>query len=182
MNQKKYMTPEYTTGEDIKEVRKLLGLTQKEFALFINSSKPTVERWEVSKQPIKGPVVLLLECLRKHPELLQELMVPEKVFPVRMWYMHDDIPCTLIDIDEAKKQIHIKNYTEHVMFRAFGKEENPDFAMYEEFLKSRCFPESRDKMKLLLRELDLPFYDPFLIIEKTEGRMAEDDFWIRIER
>ena len=25
------------------------------------------------------------------------------------------------------------------------------------------------------------FYDPFLIIKKTEGRMAEDDFWIRIE-
>lgn len=28
-------------------------------------------------------------------------------------------------------------------------------------------------MKLLLKELDLPFYDPFLIIEKTQGRMAE---------
>ena len=25
-------------------------------------------------------------------------------------------------------------------------------------------------------------YDPILIIEKTEGRMAEDKFWIRIER
>ena len=33
-----------------------------------------------------------------------------------------------------------------------------------------------------LRELDLPFYDPMMIIEKTEGRMAEDDFWIQIER
>ncbi len=33
-----------------------------------------------------------------------------------------------------------------------------------------------------LRELDLPFYDPMMIIEKAEGRMAEDDFWIRIER
>ncbi len=37
-------------------------------------------------------------------------------------------------------------------------------------------------MKLILKDLDLPFYDPMLIIEKTEGRMAEDDFWIRIER
>ena len=27
-----------------------------------------------------------------------------------------------------------------------------------------------------------PFYDPIMIIEKTEGRMAEDNFWIRIER
>jgi putative transcriptional regulator len=37
-------------------------------------------------------------------------------------------------------------------------------------------------MKIGLRELGIPFYDPLLIIEKTAGRMAEDDFWIRIER
>ncbi len=37
-------------------------------------------------------------------------------------------------------------------------------------------------MKLILADLGLPFYDPFLIIEKTEGRMAEDNYWIRIER
>jgi putative transcriptional regulator len=29
--------------------------------------------------------------------------------------------------------------------------------------------------------LGLPFYDPILIIQKTEGRMAGDNFWIRIE-
>ena len=33
----------------------------------------------------------------------------------------------------------------------------------------------------MLRELDLPFYDPFMIVEKTQGRMAEDKFWIKIE-
>ena len=33
-----------------------------------------------------------------------------------------------------------------------------------------------------LKELNLPFYDPFMIIQKTQGRMAEDDFWIQIER
>lgn len=37
-------------------------------------------------------------------------------------------------------------------------------------------------MKLILKDLDLLFYDPFMIIEKTEGRTTEDDFWIRIER
>ena len=36
-------------------------------------------------------------------------------------------------------------------------------------------------MKIMLEALNLPFYDPFLIIQKTEGRMAEDDFWIQIE-
>ena len=36
-------------------------------------------------------------------------------------------------------------------------------------------------MKIMLEELNLPVYDPFLIGQKTEGRMAEDDFWIQIE-
>ena len=37
-------------------------------------------------------------------------------------------------------------------------------------------------MKILLEELNLPFYDPLMIIQKTKGKMAEDDFWIEIER
>ena len=75
----------------------------------------------------------------------------------------------------------IRNYTDNLMFRAFGRIEEPTYQDYEEFLKSRCFPESRDKLKLVLKDLNLPFYDPFMIIQKTEGRMAEDDFWIKIE-
>lgn len=88
----------------------------------------------------------------------------------------------MIEVDEVGQKVHIKNYAEHLMFRAFGVNENPDYKDYEEFLESRCFPRTRDKMKLVLEDLELPFYDPMLIVEKTEGRMAEDDFWIRIER
>ena len=51
-----------------------------------------------------------------------------------------------------------------------------------ELLESRCFPRTRDKMKLILNELNIPFYDPYMIVEKTQGRMAEDDFWIKIEK
>ena len=68
------------------------------------------------------------------------------------------------------------------MFKAFGVLEEPTYDDYTEFLKSRTFPETRDKMKLILEDMDLPFYDPFMIIEKTDGKMAEDDFWIKIER
>lgn len=89
---------------------------------------------------------------------------------------------TLIDVNERERKVKIKNYTDKIMFRAFGVMEEPDYNQYIEFLESRCFPESRDKMKLILKDLALPFYDPIMIIEKTEGRMAEDDFWIRIER
>lgn len=74
-----------------------------------------------------------------------------------------------------------RNYARDYVMRAFGKDESPDFAAYKEFLESRCFPRNRDKMKLILEDLDLPFYEPLMIIEKTQGKMAEDDFWIKIE-
>ena len=96
--------------------------------------------------------------------------------------MHNQDVCTIIDVDEVRRLVWIKNYAENIIFRAFGVEEEPDYKAYFEFLESRCFPESRDKMKLILKDLELPFYDPLMIIEKTQGRMAEDDFWIRIER
>ena len=85
-------------------------------------------------------------------------------------------------MNEPERKVKVKNYTDKIMFRAFGVVETPDYEQNLEFLESRCFPSSRDKMKLILKDLDLPFYDPMMIIEKTEGRMAEDDFWIRIER
>ena len=68
------------------------------------------------------------------------------------------------------------------MLRAFGVNNEPDYDDYEQFLESRCFPRTRDKMKLELKRLDIPFYDPILIIEKTLGRMEEDEFYIEIER
>ena len=176
-----YITPDYTSGAEIKRVRKKFGMTQQDFALFIGSSKPTVERWETSDKPITGPIVLLLEMLERDENCLDELSVPEKTFPVRIWYMHKDKKCTLIDVDETKQIVRIKNYAKNIMFRAFGNNDNPTFEDYKEFLESRCFPATRDKMKLLLKDLDIPFYDPQLIIRKTEGRMAEDDFWLKVE-
>ena len=178
---KMYIKPDHTTAYRIKEARRKTGLTQKEFADLINVSVPTVERWESSDKEIHGPVALLADILIRNPDLLEERIVPEKEYPIRMWYMYKDQVCTLIDADPARQRIRIKNYQDHLMFRAFGPVEQPSYRQYEAFLESRCFPRSRDKMKLILKELQLPFYDPLMIVEKTEGRMAEDDFWIRVE-
>lgn len=182
MKGKLFVTPEYITAKEIKNIRKQLGLTQREFALLINCSKSTVERWETSEEPIMGMIGLIVKMLEKYPEYVENVRVPQKTTPIRLWYMHNQTVCTIIDVNEVSREVIITNYTDNVMFRAFGIEEHPNYQMYVEFLESRCFPESRDKMKLILKDLDLPFYDPFMIIEKTEGRMAEDDFWIKIER
>lgn len=182
MKNRKFIIAEYTTSEEIKKIRKQIGLTQKDFAEIMNCSKSTIERWETSLEPISGPMVLAIKMLEKHPEFPESIKLPQKTTPIRLWYMHKQTVCTIIDVNEVKKEVAITNYTDNVMFKAFGTIEKPDYSMYLEFLESRCFPKTRDKLKLVLSDLNLPFYDPFMIIEKTEGRMAEDDFWIKIER
>lgn len=179
---KRYDLPKKVTGEEIKRCRKNLGLSQADFAELANVSKKTVERWEYSHAPVAGPIVTLIRILQERPQIAKELEIPEQRFPLRLSYMFRDQLCTVIDVDERSKAVYVVNYTDHFLKKAFGNVEKPTYEQYEEFLESRCFPRQRDKMKLMLRELDLPFYDPMLIIEKTEGRMAEDEFWIRIER
>ncbi len=182
MEKKLFAVPDSLTGEDIKLIRRKLKLTQAEFAQIAHVSKKTIERWESSAEPITGPVVTLVKVFSQYPQVPEQLRIPEKIYPLRLCYMHKNDLCTIIDVDERERKIAVHNYTNHYMFRSFGREERPTFEQYEEFVASRCFPGSRDKMKLILKDLDLPFYDPMLIIEKTQGRMAEDDFWIRIER
>ncbi len=177
-----YITGDHITGETIKSIRQMLSMTQREFAKFACVSKPTVERWEMSDKEITGPIVLLQQILLMHPELVKEMELPKQTLPFRMLYCYKDSVCTVIDIDEINREVRIKNYAKNLIFRAFGRNENPSFEDYEEFIESRCFPRERDKMKLMLKELDIPFYDPILIIEKTEGRMADDEFWIKIVR
>ncbi|CBK73893.1 Predicted transcriptional regulator [Butyrivibrio fibrisolvens 16/4] len=173
----------YITSEELKRLRAKLGVTQVEFAELINSSKSTVERWERDKEGrITGTIVPLVRILENRPFLADiYLRVPPKEMPVRIWYMYKNKKCSLIDVDDAKQIVKVKNYTDDIMFRAFGINEQPTYLEYLEFLESRCFPKTRDKIKIILDELELPFYDPFMIIKKTEGRMAEDDFWMIIE-
>ena len=96
--------------------------------------------------------------------------------------MYENTVCSIIDVDELKRKVSVVNYIDNPLYRAFGVNTAPSYADYEEFLESRCFPRERDKIKIELNRLGIPFYDPIMIIEKTQGRMAEDDFWIRIER
>lgn len=182
MTNKKLAIPEYMESKEVRAIRKQLAMTQAEFADMLGVSKPTVERWEKSKDPVKGPVVMALYLLVRDENTIENLSIPDRSTNLRLYYMYKNDICTVIDVDEINQKIHIKNYTRNLLYKAFGVNNQPNYEDYIEFLESRCFPESRDKKKIILKELNLPFYDPFLIIEKTEGRMGEDDFWIKIER
>ena len=179
---KKYVIPNEITGSDIKRLRELLGMTQREFAIFANCAVRTVENWESKEGTITGPIVTLVDILLRRPELARKLELPDNHLKLRLVYMYENTVCTVIDVDESSREVEIRNYVDKPMFRAFGVNTEPTFEDYEEFIESRCFPRERDKIKLELKRLDLPFYDPIMIIEKTQGRMAEDNFWIKIER
>ncbi len=177
----KYIFANSISGEKIKILRKSLGLTQAEFASFVNVSAKTIERWEIQKTPIKGEIVTLCRLIREDMDCVERFKMPEWKGTLRLLYGQGEEIYTIIDVSPQHRKVTIYNYTQDIMRRAFGKIESPSYEQYEAFLESRCFPRSRDKMKLMLEELDLPFYDPLLIIEKTQGRMADDDFWLKVE-
>ena len=179
---KMFVVPEAISKIDLKKLRRKLDVTQVEFANLVNVSKKTIERWETSDDDIKGPITTLFHLLNNDIDLAEQLLEPAKKYPLRLRYFFRKQLCTIIDVDERNRKIEIYNYQTELMFRAFGSIEKPTYDEYESFLVSRCIPKERDKMKIQLRELDIPFYEPMLIIEKTQGRMAEDEFWIKIER
>ncbi len=102
-------------------------------------------------------------------------------FNLRLDFMQKQKVCTKIYVDYRNKKVKIINMTDDILHRAFGVNENPDWNDYCAFLEERCFPESRSFAKKILEELEITSsYDPLAIIEKTQGRMAEDNQYINI--
>ena len=182
MDERKFAIKEVLSSEDIRRIRKKCGLSRKEFASLLRVSVKTVEYWENGKTEVSGPLCFALKLLDESPELIRKYEIEPQEYPLRLLYMRNGEICTVIDADEMHRKVKIKNYTDTILNRAFGTVTEPDYDQFEEFLKERVFPETRDKMKLMLEHLGLPFYDPLLIIEKTGGRMADDDFYIEVIR
>lgn len=106
---------------------------------------------------------------------------PQNGCTLRITYMYKHRPCTLIDVDFLREKVYVQNRTDDLLHRAFGMIENPTWVDFQEFLKSRCFPPTRGNIKLELQALGLTDYDPLQIIEKTHGRTAEDDLWLKFQ-
>ncbi len=96
-------------------------------------------------------------------------------------YMYKDKLCTVIYADFQKQSIVIVNKVEDIVHCAFGCNQQPTWTDFEEFLSSRCFPATRDRIKDVLRSLNLDTYDPWQIVQVTQGRMAEDKQWLRFK-
>ena len=125
---------------------------------------------------------IIYRTYKKWIEVNKEFRNSHKVqdYLLRMEYMCEDEICSSILVNFEKKEIAVVNHTNDVIHQAFGVKAKPDWEDFEYFLESRCFPRGRDHMKDILRDLELDFYDPLAIIEKTKGRMAEDKQWLRL--
>ena len=177
-----YAIKKAITGKEIKLFRKNNHLSKFELASLLNVSSRTIEGWEASDSSISGPIVLLIRILTENPEYIDSLVLPKKEHGLRLYYMENGNINTLIDVDMVNRKIKFKNYTNNIIARAFGNKENVTYEDYEKFLESRCMPKTRDKLKIELNKLDIPYYDPLLIIEKTKGRMVDDDYYMEIDR
>ena len=97
-----------------------------------------------------------------------------------MEYMCGEDCCSIILVNREEEQIAVINETDDLLHRAFGIKVRPDWKDFEALLESRCFPREREDIDLILEELELDEYEPFAIVERTGGRMAEDKQWIKI--
>lgn len=143
------------TSEDVQQMRELLedGTTINDIAKRFQTSRQIISKY-LNDNPVDG-------------------------YTLRMTYMYKQYPCTVIDVDFLNQKIMIQNKTKDVLRRAFGIIEVPTWNDFNEFLKERCFPSTRGNAKDILKQLQLTSYDPLQIVEKTKGRMAEDDMWLK---
>lgn len=92
-----------------------------------------------------------------------------------------EVLCTKIVADFTDETLSVENMTDHIIKTAFGKNEVPTWEDLQNFLEERCVPRNRSGIREYLETIGVEEYNPLEIIKKTEGRMAEDDQWIKLE-
>lgn len=166
--------------EVVREVRERRekGETVTSLAREYGVSRQTLSGYLTVKKPEEEQICATIRKWMKLNQKFSEVNVMD--YTMRMDYMCKDELCTAILVDFKRQKIAAYNETDNVIHRAFGIKVKPNWEDFEEFLEERCFPRTRDHMRLILRDLGLDFYDPLSIVEKTKGRMAEDLQWIKI--
>lgn len=61
---------EIQSGEDIAALRRMLGLSQPEFANALEISIHTLRGWEQGKRKPEGPAIALLKIAARHPRIV----------------------------------------------------------------------------------------------------------------
>lgn len=101
---------------------------------------------------------------------------------VRAFRLYDgDQLCSTIYADFTEQTVMVENQAVPSIKTAFGNNPVPSWEDFQRFLEERCIPRQRAGLREYLEALGLDTYDPLAIIEKTGGRMAEDQQWLSME-
>jgi len=100
---------------------------------------------------------------------------------LKLSYFDGDTLCSAIVADKTERCICVENHVDHIIKTAFGNNLLPTWDDFQKFLEERCIPRARAGLREYLEAIGVEEYDPIEIIKKTEGRMAEDGQWIKIE-
>jgi len=101
---------------------------------------------------------------------------------VRRFKFYDgDRLCSTITADFTDKTLASVNHVDDPVVTAFGVNVRPTWEDYQEFLEERCVPRGRAGLREYLEAIGVGGYDPLEIIQKTAGRMAEDNQWLEME-
>ena len=100
---------------------------------------------------------------------------------LKLSYFDGDALCSTIVADTTERHICVENHVDHIIKTAFGNNLLPTWDYFQKFLEERCIPRARAGLREYLETIGVEEYDPIEIIKKTEGRMAEDRQWIKIE-
>ena len=92
-----------------------------------------------------------------------------------------DTLCAKIAADETAQQVCLENLVTDYLKFPFGNNQFPSWEDYLHFLEDRCIPRSRVGLREYLEAIGVDSYAPLEIIQKTQGRMAEDDLWLTVE-
>ena len=139
----------------------------------MNLADTQIEMHYDGEKIIITPHLSLCEFLNNKKTLGHNLML--------MSFYDDTVLCSLICADFTDKTIIVENSTDNIVKTAFGNNMAPTWTDFENFLEERCVPKSRSGIREYLETIGVEEYNPIEIIRKTEGRMAEDHQWIRLE-
>ena len=132
--------------------------------------REVVLRFEGDKIVI-SKIATIEEFVRQKSALGHSLSV------LKFWDAHT--LCTTI-VDFTEQTLCVENHTKRLVKTAFGKNRLPTWEDLQDFLEERCIPRQREGLRAYLDALGLDEYDPWEIVRRTQGRMAEDQQWIEV--
>lgn len=95
---------------------------------------------------------------------------------------YDDVTlCSTIYADFTDQTLAVTNHITDPVKTAFGNNLLPSWQDLQAFLEERCISRQRAGLREYLEAINVSEYDPLAIIQKTAGRMAEDQQWLKVE-